>query len=356
MRKIDKYIGYNVLIGILMVLFILVGLFVFFDFIDEVDDIGKQQYGVWQAVLFVTLQTPQHIYELFPTSVLLGSLLGLGAMATNHELTVIRASGVSVLRIARSVLQIALPLTLLVMLIGETIAPAGDQYAYNMRSVAQADNEYISFQSRYGFWARDKNNFINIRTIQHDGGFGAIALYQLDDNLQLKSLVLAKSAYYENGVWQLRDVRRDTLSADAIRLETLEKLDWGAVLNPALIKSVIVSPEKLSLTGLYSYIKYLRESGQRDEPYQLAFWQRITYPLVSLAMIFIAIPFVFGSLRTVAIGQRILVGALIGIGFHILNQTAGNVGLVFNMNIIASALFSPILFVLLAIVLMRRLI
>ncbi|ALG68177.1 LPS export ABC transporter permease LptG [Beggiatoa leptomitoformis] len=356
MSKIDKYIGYNVFVGIVIVLFVLVGLFIFFDFVDEVDDIGKQNYGLWQAILFVSLQIPQHIYELFPTSVLLGSLLGLGAMANNSELTVIRASGVSILRIARAVLQVCLPLTLIVMIIGETLAPQGEQYAYTMRSTAQADKEYISFQSRYGFWARDGNNFINIRTIQHDGGFGAITLYQLDEALRLKSLTLAQSAYYEQGMWQLRNVHKDIVEADQVRSEVSDKLAWNAVLNPNLIKSVIVSPEKLSIFGLYTYIQYMRESGQREEPYQLAFWQRITYPLISIAMIFIAIPFVFGSLRTVAIGQRILVGSLIGIGFHILNQTTGNIGLVYNMNIIASALFSPILFVFIAVILMRRLI
>ncbi|OQY54335.1 MAG: LPS export ABC transporter permease LptG [Candidatus Parabeggiatoa sp. nov. 2] len=356
MNKIDIYIGKTVIAGILIVLLVLVGLFTFFGFIDEIDDIGKQRYGLWEAIQYVALEVPRHIYDLFPSAALLGSLLGLGMLANNSELTVMRAAGVSIVRIALSVLLGGLVLTLVAMLIGETIAPRSEQYANSMRSLAQSEHEnrQMVFSSRYGFWARDGNDFINIRTIFPDGSFGSIALYEFDAAQHLRALTYARTAYYQDGQWLLKDVEKTLIEATKVTRQFLESTTWNAVLNPELVKIVVVRPHKLSSLGLHKYIQYLRQNGQRTTQYELAFWTRLSYPLVGATMIFLAIPFVFGSLRSVSVGQRIFVGALLGVGFHMLNQTTGNIGLVYGINPAISAFLPPILFLAMAVALMRR--
>ncbi len=353
MKKLDKYIGFSVISGILIVLLVLVGLFSFFYFIDEVDEIGKQNYGLWQAIQYVILVTPRHIYEVFPSAVLLGSLLGLGQLANNSELTVMRAAGISILRITYSVLKFGLILTIIAMIIGETLAPVSVEYATNMRTLAQSQGEQIGF-SRQGFWARDGDNFINIYTIFPDGGFGGIKLYEFDNEQRLKTLITASSAYYENQEWLLNNVTKVKIEENQVRREYLKTATWNAVLNPDLIKIVKVRPRNLSSLGLYRYINYLEQNGQRTAQYELAFWTRLSYPVVCAAMIFLSIPFVFGSLRTVSIGQRVLIGAMLGILFHMLNQASGNMGLVYGFSPIVSAFAPAVLFSLLAIVLMRR--
>ncbi|MDY6994932.1 MAG: LptF/LptG family permease, partial [Pseudomonadota bacterium] len=184
MKIFDKYLAKTVFTMIFIVLLVLVGLFTFFAFIDEIDDIGKQRYGIWEAIQYVLLEIPRHIYDLFPVSALLGSLLGLGILANQGELTVLRAAGVSITRIAFSVLKVGLLLLLLVMLIGEFLAPYSGQYAKDMRAIAQSEHQQqqMVFSSHYGFWARDERDFINIRTIFPDGRFGHISLYQFDSH------------------------------------------------------------------------------------------------------------------------------------------------------------------------------
>ncbi len=357
MKLIDKYIAKTVLAGILIVLLVLVGLFTFFSFIDEIDEIGKQRYGLWQAIQYVALEIPRHIYDVFPSAALLGSLLGLGLLANNNELTVMRAAGVSIVRIAVSILKIGLVLTIIVMLIGETLAPMSGQYADSMRSIARSEdaNQQVGF-SRYGFWARDGNNFINIHTVFPDGRFGWITLYEFDNAQNLKAITYAKTANYQNGSWQLQNVEKNIIEPTQVTRQYLENTTWEAVLNPELIKIVLVRPYKLSIFGLAKYIDYLQENGQRSVQYELAFWTRLSYPIVGITMIFLAIPFVFGSLRSVPVGQRILFGAIIGIGFHMLNQASGNIGLVYGLPPIFSALLPSTLFLIMALLLMRRVI
>lgn len=357
MRRIDWYIARHIFSSVLLVLMVLVGLFAFFTFIEEVKDIGKANYDIWSAIQYVGLTLPLFIYELFPSAALLGGLLGLGTLANHHELTVIRASGVSTLRLAWSVTQIGLLLTIVVMLIGETLAPLGERTADNLRKAAQTqgNGQQRIFQTRYGFWARDGNAFVNIRTILPDGGFGDITLYEFSAPHQLSKHTLARRAYYNlAGFWELQDVRQTTFSHDRVQQKHLPRLQWQAILNPDLIKTVVVQPHKLSSWGLYQYINYLRQSEQRTTQYELAFWNRISYPLVSLTMLLLAMPLVFGSMRSVSIGQRIVMGALLGIGFYMLNQTVGNVGLVYELSPLLSAFAPALIFLLLALGLMRR--
>jgi lipopolysaccharide export system permease protein len=279
-------------------------------------------------------------------------------LANNSELTVMRATGISTTRIIVAILKVGLILTLLAMLIGELVAPRTGQYANNMRAVAQSEHERhrMVFLTRYGFWSRDKLDFINIRTIYPDGGFGGITLYEFNAEQNLQSITRAKHAFYENGQWVLKKVEKHVIEATQVIRHYLDTVMWRAILSPELVKIVVIRPNKLSSIGLYKYIKYLRQNGQRTAKYELAFWTRLGYPLVCITMIFLATPFVFGSLRTVSIGQRILVGALIGVAFHMLNQTMGNMGLVYNIYPVVSALLPPILFLLIAITLMRRIV
>jgi len=356
MKIFDKYLAKTVFTMIFIVLLVLVGLFTFFAFIDEIDDIGKQRYGIWQAIQYVLLEIPRHVYDLFPVSALLGSLLGLGILANQGELTVLRAAGVSITRIAFAILKVGLVLLLLVMLIGEFLAPYSGQYAKDMRAIAQSEHQQqqMVFSSHYGFWARDERDFINIRTIFPDGRFGHITLYQFDRHWRLKTLIRARTATYKNQHWLLDHVEVNTIKPTTIQRQRLAHITWEAMLNPELVKIVVVQPDQLSSFGLYQYIQYLQQSGQRYARYQLAFWIRLSYPLTSITMIFIAIPFVFGQLRSIAIGQRLLVGALLGISFHMLTQILGHMGLVYNINPILTAFLPPILFLGLALILMRR--
>ncbi|WP_353572623.1 LPS export ABC transporter permease LptG [Candidatus Albibeggiatoa sp. nov. BB20] len=357
MRKIDRYIGLAVFSGIFIVLFVLVGLFTFFTFIEEIEDIGNQGYSTWDATLYVVYLMPRQIYDLFPTAVLLGTLVGLGGLANNNELTVIRAAGVSIFRITLASLQVSLFLTLMAMLLGEAIAPQWEQYAKDLRADAKSAPQQQSqtFSHRwYGYWGREGDDFISIQRILSDGGFGDIVLYRFTPEQQLQTTIHARKAYYEQHGWQFYDVIKQDMSTQGVYQSELSEYRWEAELNPELVKHVVVRPEKLSSLGLYEYIQYLKRNGQSSNEYELALWSRLSYPFVSITMVFLAVPFIFGSLRNVAIGERMLKGAFFGIGFYMFNKIVGNASLVYGWHPIFSALLPPLIFLSFTIYLMRR--
>ncbi|HLA74294.1 MAG TPA: LPS export ABC transporter permease LptG [Gammaproteobacteria bacterium] len=352
MKILDRYLGTTVAGSTLIVMLILLALFFFMDFIDELGDVGKGNYGLLQAMQYVLLGQPRRVYELFPLAALLGSMVGLGWLAGNSELVIIRAAGVSVLQIILSVMRIAVIMMLAVFIIGEMVVPPAEQYAQSQRSIALSDR--ITLKTDYGFWTRDGRSFINIRNILPGDRLGDIYIYEFDAQHQLRVATHAAKAHFEDNHWVLEDIQQSQVSNDGVTTRTTKRAAWESLLSPELINVVAIKPEKLSTWELHNYINYLSDNGQNTQRYELAFWIKIISPLVTGVMVFLAIPFVFGPLRAVGMGQRIVVGSLVGITFHLFNQTFSQAGLIYDLNPLFSALVPVSVFFALALVLMRK--
>jgi lipopolysaccharide export system permease protein len=352
MKILDRYLGMAVASSTLIVMLVLIALFFFVDFVDQLGDIGKGNYGVAEAIQYLLLIQPRNIHTVFPLAALLGNLLGLGWLASNSELLVIRAAGISLAQISWSVMKVGLLMILAVVLIGEVVAPDSEQYAQAQRSIALSDR--ITLKTDYGFWTRDGRSFINIRTVLPGQRLGDINIYEFDDRHQLRIATHAQSARFEKGRWMLDGIVQSHLSEDGVDTRQLARATWESLISPELINVLSVTPDRLSTWELHKYIDYLRGNGQDVEPYELAFWNRMVWPLSTAMMTFLAIPFVFGSLRNVSMGQRMLTGSMVGIGFYLFNQTFNQVGLVYNFNPVLSALLPLSLFAMLSWILIRK--
>ncbi|MEW6353366.1 MAG: LPS export ABC transporter permease LptG [Pseudomonadota bacterium] len=352
MKILNRYLGAAVAGSTLVVMLVLLALFFFLDFVDEFGDIGKGNYGVPQALQYILFSQPRRIYELFPLAALLGSLIGLGWLAGNSELVVMRAAGVSVAQITLAVMRVGLGLVLVVVFLGEVIAPPAELYAQSNRSIALSDR--IALKTNYGFWTRDGLSFINIRTILPGERLGDIYIYEFDAQHQLRVATYAQKAYFEDDRWILQNITQSDIDPGGVHTRHIGRAAWESLLSPDLINVVAIKPEKLSTWELRKYINYLHDNGQSAQRYELAFWIKLTTPLVTAVMIFLAIPFVFGPLRSAAMGQRIVVGSLVGIGFHLFNQTFNQMGLIYNLSPLLSVLTPLTVFFITALVLTWR--
>jgi len=340
MRLIDRYIGRVVVIGTLMVMFLLLTLIGFMELERELGDVGRGSYTIGKALLYVSLVLPRFAYEVFPVTALLGSLIGLGSMANHSELIAMRAAGVSVGRIVWAAMKAGLLLMLVAVLVGELLAPASEQLAQRMRG--EAISGQITLKTKYGFWTRDGHSFINIRTVLPGAQLGDIYIYEFDDQHHLKVSSHAELARYEGDHWVLENIRQNEFLPDQVRIRTLQRAIWKSFLDPALVDMVMVEPNVLPVWGLHRYITFLHENGQQASEYQVAFWGKIVTPLVVLVMLVLSIPFVFGSLRTAGIGQRVFAGALVGVGFLVVNKAFAHMAVVYELNPLFAAAFPGI--------------
>ncbi|WP_099319761.1 LPS export ABC transporter permease LptG [Erwinia amylovora] len=336
---LDRYIGKTIFNTIMATLFMLVSLSGIIKFVDQLRKTGQGEYTVLGAGLYTLLSVPKDIEIFFPMAALLGALLGLGTLAQRSELVVMQASGFTRMQIAASVMKTAIPLVLLTMAIGEFVAPQGEQMARNYRAQQLMGGSLLSTQS--GLWAKDGDNFIFIERMRDDNQLSGISIYHFDPQRRLKTVRYAASAKYnaDKKLWELAQVDQSDLS-DTQQINGNQTLsgEWKTSLTPDKLGVVSLDPEALSISGLYSYSKYLKQSGQMAGRYQLNMWSKIFQPLSVAVMMLMALSFIFGPLRSVSMGMRVVTGISFGFLFYVLDQIFGPLSLVYNIPPILGAL------------------
>ena len=352
MTRLDRYIAQHVIHGTLVWLVALVALFSFIAFVDDANNVGRGDYTTVMALEYMVLTVPRRAFELFPLAALVGALMGLGTLASSSELTVMRSSGVSVRRICAAVMLGAAVLIIAAVGIGELIAPSAEQYAQARRSVALTDA--LTLNTRSGFWIRDGNSFINIRRVSEDHDMHDVNIYEFDAAKKLRVATHARQARYDAGKWQLDEIVQSHLSDDGVQRETLATAVWESLFEPELVNVVSVAPESLSVLGLRRYMDYLGKNGLDTSRFEFALWHKFIYPLATGVMIILALPMVLGRLKSSGLGQRIVVGVIVGILFHVLNQAAGHLGLVYGVSAALSATVPTALFACAAVLMLSR--
>ncbi|KJK18490.1 LPS export ABC transporter permease LptG [Pseudomonas sp. NPDC087612] len=327
MVKLDSYIGKSVLMAILAVLGIILGLASLFAFIDEMGDI-TDTYTLMDAGNFVLLTAPRRLYDMLPMAALIGCLIGLGSLASSSELTIMRAAGVSIGRIVWAVMKPMLVLMLAGILIGEYLAPVTENKAQADRSLAQGGGEAQS--SKRGMWHRQGDEFVHINSVQPNGLLYGVTRYRFDNERHMQTSSFARRAQYKEDHWLLSDVTTTYFRGDHTEVIKTPEERWDVSVTPQLLNTVVVAPESLSITGLWDYIHYLSDQGLNNARYWLAFWTKVLQPMVTAALVLMAISFIFGPLRSVTLGQRVFTGVLVGFVFRIAQDLLGPSSQVFG--------------------------
>jgi lipopolysaccharide export system permease protein len=333
--KLDRYIGSSVLIAILAVLGIILGLATLFAFIDEMSEV-TDTYTLVDVLSYVTLTAPRRMYEMLPMAALIGCLIGLGSLASHSELTVMRAAGVSIGRIVWAVMKPMLVLMLAGVLIGEYVAPPAETAAQANRSLAQGSGDAQS--AKHGLWHRQGDEFIHVNSVQPNGILYGVTRYRFDNERHMLSASFAKRAEFDTDHWQLTDVTTTLFHERSTEVVSTPVERWGVALSPQLLSTVVMVPESLSISGLWGYIHNLAEQGLNNSRYLLAFWVKVLQPLVTAALVLMAISFIFGPLRSVTLGQRVFTGVLVGFTFRIVQDLLGPSSQVFGFPPLLSVL------------------
>lgn len=352
MNILEKYIGRSLASSVLSVIAVLLVLFALMGFVSEFDQVGRHKYTIWHALGYSLLRLPERLYQLFPLATLLGTMIGLGALSRNSELVVIRSSGVTLSRLILAIMKTAFILIAAAIFIGEVIAPPVQQYA-NLNRIKALSSE-ISLNTEYGLWARDGKTFIHVRRVTDEGKLKGITLYQFSDRQVLKSVIRAPSAEHIDNSWLLYEVNKTTIENNIVTKKQLKEMSWESLLDPGLVNVISVTPEMLPIWKLDSYITYLEENGLDASQYKLAFWSKLIMPITILAMVLIAIPFVFVSQRQTPIGKQILIGFLVGLIFFILSKLAGQMGIVYQLHPLLVVSLPTMLVMGIALTMLRR--
>jgi lipopolysaccharide export system permease protein len=326
---LDRHIATTVLLNFAFALVALAAVFSVINATEELQRVGAGRYGVGEALWFVLLTLPSEVAALFPAAAVLGNVIGLGGLAHRNEIIALAAAGVSRVRIVWSVMRVALALAVAGLLLNELLSAPLSYRARIERSVALSGGRMLTGAG--GVWARAGSRFVNMRTVLPDGAARDIYVYEFDAQHHMRRFTHAQAATYTDGEWQLEQLAETTIADDGITTQHVPTRRLTMELTPRQLGLVRIPPEDLSLADLHRGIGAARRQGESVERLELAWWQRATLPIVVAAMNLLAIALILSKPRATTLGRRIFVGGLLGIGFHMFNQTFASVGLVYGL-------------------------
>ena len=331
MNVLDRYLYRTVLLYAGMAMGVLLTLGALFLFISQQSDIGIGNYSAGDAFLFTFLNLPQQLFELLPIGALIGALMGLGHLASGSELVVTRASGVSVWRIAWPVGLAGITMALFMYCIGEYVAPPLAQFAKREKTTSKLAD--ISFAGSSSAWVKDGNLILRVATGEVDQAYGGVSLFELDGSNRLRSVKRAERiSVADPGHWRLHNVATTRFTDDKIDSELLAEVSMTSSVNPDFLGLAAKDPELLTLRGLWSYIEHQRRNNLGTASYEIGFWSRIARLFAVIVVTLLALPFVFGPLRTTGAGTRTVIGVLLGVVFFLITRTVENGGQLFGLN------------------------
>ncbi|MDQ3058533.1 MAG: LPS export ABC transporter permease LptG [Pseudomonadota bacterium] len=355
MKTIRRLIYREVLATIALVTLGFLALFLFFDLIDELQYLGKNNsliagasiYQIRHALLYVGLLLPNHLYELLPISVLIGTIIVMARLAQSSEFTILRTSGLGPWRALRLLLGLGAFFVALSFAVGDYVAPASERAAQLFK--ARYKNRIITV-GQTGAWLKEKqtdSNFVvNVRELTPDNEMRGVQLYEFNSKGLIVSTTEAPSAVFgTDSAWLLRQATRaefevpaGTSSASSassasapqaqarIRRSSVQSFHWPTGLSAEMVSVALLKPDRMATIDLFTYIRHLNANGQSAQRYEIEFWRKVFYPLSCLVMVMLALPFAYLHFRSGGIAGYVFAGIMIGISFFLLNNVFGYIG------------------------------
>ncbi len=328
MKTLNLYVMRSIFAATLLVALVLTGISGFMSLLTELDNLAGA-YDAMHAVEFVILTLPEGVYALLPTIMLIGTVMGLGGLAAGSEITVMRASGLSLLQLAAASAGAGVVVGTLTFLLGDYVVPPAFNLAHSMRTETRYGEQAATTEQ--GLWLRESNRYIHIGRIYAEDTVGNIRIYAFDAAHRITGTLAAERAHYDGERWNLHIVHMSTLENQRIATAFYPRMEWPVTIEPGLLRLSVVQAETLSSLGLLHYARYLDSNELDSATYWVSFWRKLAAPLTVIVMTLVAVPFVLGSQRTGGAGQRLFIGIMLGVGFYLLNEIVANSGQVYGL-------------------------
>jgi lipopolysaccharide export system permease protein len=356
MKIRDRYITKTLLNYTLVVLLVWLSIYSFFNFLAELNSVGQADYTVIEAIKYILLQIPEVAYKQASPVILLGCVLGMGYMATTNQLVVMRVSGNSILKLTAITIKAALFFIIVIIAVGEIFAPLASEEAEKGR--ANALGQKIALQSQEGFWIREGGNYINVEN-NIDGSFYTdITIYQVSPANKIETIITSESANFDGTSLDMNNV--DIFSINEINSSTeitskkRNNYNLTVSFDQDLIDSLKKDPKELTTWKIIKQIQFLSINKQTSSIFEVELYKRLVKPATLVAMILLAMIFIFGSNRDASLGRKIFLGVALGLSFEMISRVGGALSLSYNFSPLIGAVLPTFIIIVLAIVLLSR--
>ncbi len=337
MKTVRRLLYRDIVSSVIFVAVAFLSLFFFIDFVDELEDVGRQGYAIQHAFASSLLELPGRLYELLPIAVLIGTIFSLARMAQTSEFTILRTGGLGPGRALGLLAILGLGFAMLTLVTGDVVAPMSSRAAVELKSRFTGGRTL----GRAGAWLRDERQAedglrsvsANVSRVAPDGRLDGIRIFEFDQDGQLRSRIAAKHGRIDDaGWWRLEEVSemhwqspRDGALA-TVKVAEHPSLQWPTSLNTNVVAAAVLPVGTMSTLELWRYASHLSDREQAAQRYAIQFWKKAFYPFACLVMIALALPFAYLSARAGGLSFKVFGGILLGISFVLLNSVSGHLG------------------------------
>ncbi len=341
MKTVRRLFYADIVSSVVFVALAFLSLFFFIDFVDELSDAGRRGYSALNAAVVSLLELPNHIYELMPIAVLIGTIYALARLAQSSEYTILRTGGLGPGRALSLLASLGFMFGVVTFVVGDYIAPLAEQQAADMQASFKGGMKL----GRAGAWLKDKQDTpqgersyaINVGNAAGSGELRDVRIFEFDtDGRMVRRIGAAFAQVDRHGVWTMSDVEVTNWSDGAAhdlpqtREEHVAHLQWHSSLTPGVVAAAVLPLSTMSTVELARYIQHLSSNEQAAQEYQIQFWKRALYPFACLVMVGLALPFAYMHARAGGMNLKVFGGIMLGISFVLLNNVAGHLGLLHN--------------------------
>jgi lipopolysaccharide export system permease protein len=338
MKTVRRLLYRDIASAVLFVALAFLSLFFFIDFVDELQDVGRNGYTLAHALLAGVLELPGHFYELFPIAVLIGTIFALARMAHSSEFTILRTGGLGPGRALALLTSLGALFAVLTWLVGDYAAPASERAAVALKARFTGGRALGST----GAWLKDRRTLadgsersvsVNVLRTTPEGILEAVRIFEFDADSRLVTRLAARHARIGKGMWELEDAHLTRWPATTnltddmpVHEERHARLSWPNALNAGVVAAAVLPVSTMSTVELWRYSRHLSSQEQAAQRHAIQFWKKALYPLACLVMVALALPFAYLQARAGGLSYKVFGGILLGISFVLLNNLAGHLG------------------------------
>jgi len=356
MKIRDRYITKTLLSYTIIVLVVWIGIYSFFNLLAELNTVEKEGYTFLSAFTYVILQLPEVIYKQASPIILLGCILGMGHLATTGQLLIFRVSGASILKITLLTLKNSLIFVLFFIVIGEFFAPISSSFAESIKSNAMGNSSTSINQN--GFWIRDGDNFINVKRNIDGTLFSGITVIEVNSSNKIERVIKSENAIFDGNSLDMSGNEIFSIDNssffDSVSSKERNSYNKTVSFDQDLIDSLEKEPEDLSTWTLIKQIRFLSDNKLRSGVFEVELYKRLIQPITLVAMILLAMLFIFGSSRDVTLGRKIFFGVALGLSFEMLSRVASALALSLEFSPLLGSILPSIVVMLISIILLLQ--
>lgn len=297
------------------------------EFFERIDDFLEYHADLTAAINYFLFKIPLILYQVAPAAVLLASVLCFIILSRNNELTVLKASGFSLLSLAHPILLVALCLSLVSLGLQEYVVP------YTNRKVVQIFNVQIKkevpkslFRNR--LWYRSGDGSLWKVSAVDSGGRSLrdVSIFRLEND-RLLERIDAREILWNGRNWVLRDgVIRDFRAPGQVTLSRFEQRPTTFAETPLDFQELRRDPKQLSYQELSAYVQTLRRSGLDPTSYIVDREVKLSFPFAMVVMAVLGIPCSLRSPRAGSVAGGVALTLLIAAGFWVLLSVGISLG------------------------------